>query len=215
MTKKSLGIWSLVTVVVVLATRAIVYALAPQSVLLAALAHNELGPSLTAPLAAGCAASAVLAATVLWLAAAGVRERLVLEGRPLVRAPRLRPGLLGARLVVLFLATSLSFAMVESTIHWRDGLGWHGLHCLTGPVHRNAIPVLAALSLVAVAIHGAIEHFLAWVHRLVAQLAARARACAPPVAAGFLLSTSHPGGACRLPSARGPPPPAPSLSISS
>ena len=33
--------------------------------------------------------------------------------------------------------------MLESTIHWREGLGWHGLHCLLGPVHRDAIPILA------------------------------------------------------------------------
>ena len=36
-----LGIWALVVAAVVLATRTIVYALAPQSVLLAALAHNQ------------------------------------------------------------------------------------------------------------------------------------------------------------------------------
>jgi uncharacterized protein (DUF3084 family) len=37
-------------------------------------------------------------------------------------------------------------------------------------VHRDAIPVLAALSLIAVAIHGAVEHLLEWARRLFAQL---------------------------------------------
>ena len=60
--------------------------------------------------------------------------------------------------------------MLESTIHWREGLGWHGLTCLLGPVHRDAIPILAALSLVAVAVHGAVEHLLDWARRLFAQL---------------------------------------------
>ena len=55
--------------------------------------------------------------------------------------------------------------MVESTIHWREGLGWHGLGCLVGPVHRDAIPILVALSLIAVAVHGAIEHLLEWARR--------------------------------------------------
>jgi hypothetical protein len=63
--------------------------------------------------------------------------------------------------------------MLESYLHWRAGLGWHGLHCLIGPVHRDAIPVVAGLSLFATAAHAAFEHLLAWARRLVALLAAR------------------------------------------
>ncbi len=69
--------------------------------------------------------------------------------------------------------------MLESTIHWREGLGWHGLRCLTGPVHRDAIPILGALSLLAVAVHGAIEHLFAWARRLFAQLEAKLLLTAP------------------------------------
>lgn len=167
-----LGTWTLVGLAVVLATRTIVYALAPQSVLLAALAHNQVGPDVTMPLVVSVVVAAAIAAGVLWLSALAVRERLVLEGRRLVSRPRLRPWLLLGRVTVLFLTTSFAFAMLESTIHWREGLGWHGLHCLTGPVHRDAIPVLAALSLIAVAVHGAIEHLLEWTRRLFAQLEA-------------------------------------------
>jgi hypothetical protein len=181
-----LAVWALVTVLVVLATRAIVYALAPQSVLLAALAHNRLGPDVAVPLVVGTLAAAAVGSAVLWLAALAVRERLLLEGRRVVAAPRLRPAVIAGRAVLLFCVTSFAFAMLESTIHWREGLGWHGVSCLLGPVHRDAIPILAGLSLVAVAVHGAVEHLLDWARRLFEQLgvvivrpaarAARARA---------------------------------------
>ena len=39
-----LAVWALLAVLVVLATRTVVYALAPRSLLLAALAHNQVGP---------------------------------------------------------------------------------------------------------------------------------------------------------------------------
>jgi hypothetical protein len=119
------------------------------------------------------AVSAVLAASVLWLAVVAVRERLALESSELAAAPALRPGRLAVRVVAFFAATSVAFALLESYLHWRAGLGWHGLHCLTGPVHRDAIPVLAALTLLVVAVHGAVEHLLAWARRLVALFAAR------------------------------------------
>jgi hypothetical protein len=116
------------------------------------------------------AVSAALASSVLWLA---VHERLELESSELAAAPALRPGLLAARAAAFFAATSAAFALLESYRHWRAGFGWHGLHCLTGPVHRDAIPVLAALTLLVVAVHGAVEHLLAWACRLVALFVAR------------------------------------------
>ncbi len=168
-----IGIWDALTVLIVLATRWIVYALAPRSVLLEALAHGQAGHDLTGALVGIVTVAAGIAIAVLWLAALAVRERLALEGRRLVETPRLRPGPLAARAGALFLASSFCFAMTESTIHWRAGLGWHGLGCLLGPVHRDAIPILAALSLLTVAVHGAIEHLLAWARRLFAQPAPR------------------------------------------
>ena len=90
--------------------------------------------------------------------------------------------------------------MLESYLHWRAGLGWHGLHCLLGPVHRDAIPVLGALSLLAVAAHGAIEHLLAWARRLVALLAARLPAPARRRARVFS-STARPRSRRASPSA--------------
>jgi hypothetical protein len=110
---------------------------------------------------------------VLWLAVVAVRERLALEPRDAVAPPRLSLPRLALRAVLFFAATSLAFAYFESYLHWRAGLGWHGLHCLVGPVHRDAVPLLGAFSLLAVAVHGAVEHLLQWARRLVALLAAR------------------------------------------
>jgi hypothetical protein len=112
---------------------------------------------------------------------------------------------LATRGVLLFAAGSLAFAMLESTIHWREGLGWHGLHCLVGPVHRDAIPVLAALSLVATAIHGAVEHLLAWARRLIAQLVARVPAGVFPVAAAIPVRPIRPARLRDAHRVRGPP----------
>ena len=168
------GIWLVLGTATMLAARAIVYALAPwQTLAVLRLERAAGGPHLAAVLGVSVAVAALLAAAVLWLAVVAVRERLALETRGLVAAPRLSLRRLGARGLLFFLATSIAFAYVESYLHWRAGLGWHGLSCLVGPVHRDAIPVLGALSLLVVAAHGAVEYLLAWAHRAVALLAAQ------------------------------------------
>ncbi|HEY2217832.1 MAG TPA: hypothetical protein VGH35_00690 [Gaiellaceae bacterium] len=167
------AVWAVLGACVVLATRAVVYALAPwQTVAVLQLEHKAGGPHLALVLGVGVAVAGAVAAAVLWLAVVAVRERLALEPRAL-GAPRLSLPRLAVRGVLFFAATSLAFAYLESYLHWRAGLGWHGLHCLSGPVHRDAVPVLGALSLLAVAGHGAVEHLLGWARRLVALLAAR------------------------------------------
>jgi hypothetical protein len=198
--------WTLLTAAVVLATRTIVYALSPsQTQLVTELEHRTGPPQLIGVCVGVALAAAALAAAALWLAVVAVRERLALEHRELVDAPVVRPARLAVRAFALFLAASFAFAMLESYLHWRAGLGWHGLHCLIGPVHRDAIPLLAGLSLLGVAAHGAIEHLLAWAHRLVTLLAARVpllRGSAP-----IFSSTARPRSA-RVGSAaapRGPP----------
>jgi hypothetical protein len=167
------AVWAVLGACVVLATRAVVYALAPwQTVAVLRLEHKAGGPHLALVLGVSVAVAGAIAAAVLWLAVVAVRERLALEPRVLA-APRLSLPRLVVRGVVFFAATSLAFAYLESYLHWRAGLGWHGLQCLFGPLHRDAVPVLGALSLLAVAGHGAVEHLLAWARRLVALLAAR------------------------------------------
>ncbi len=201
-----LWIWPLLAVLVVLAARATVYALTPtRGALLQELADREGGPHLAGVLTTGVAAAALVAAAVLWLAVVAVRERLALEGRPLVAPPRLRPLRLAVRALALFAASSLGFALLESTIHWRAGLGWHGLSCLVGPVHRDAIPVIAALVLVVVAAHGAIELLLAWARRLVAQLAARVHGARPAAPAAAAAGRPRPSPVCSVALPRGPP----------
>ena len=69
-----------------------------------------------------------------------VRERLALEPRRVPSAGR-RSVRLAARAVGLFARELASSSrLLESYLHWRAGLGWHGLHCLVGPVHRDALP---------------------------------------------------------------------------
>jgi hypothetical protein len=162
--------WLLAVALVVLGSRTIVYAISP-SPLAAELSHEAGGPALPAIAVVAGLLAVAFSAAVVWLAALGVRERRLLETRPVIGEPRLRLGLLAARALGLWLITMPAFAYLESTIHWRQGLGWHGLHCLMGPVHRNAIPILGALSLVTAALAAALEHVFAWMRRTLASIA--------------------------------------------
>jgi hypothetical protein len=163
--------WAAVIALVVLGARTIVYALSPSPLALA-LSHQAGGPQLPIIAAVSLALALAVSATAVWLAAFGVRERRLLETRRVVAVPPLRLGLLVTRALTLWLVAMPAFAYLESYIHWRQGLGWHGLHCLVGPVHRNAIPVLGALSLVAAALATAVVHVLAWMRRTIARLTA-------------------------------------------
>jgi hypothetical protein len=166
--------WLAAVALVVLGSRTIVYALSP-SPLAAELSHQAGGPALPVIAVVAILLAVAFSAAVVWLAALGVREQSLLETRPVIAQPRLRLGLLAARALALWLVAMPAFAMLESTIHWREGLGWHGLHCLTGPVHRNAIPILGALSLVTAALAAALEHVFAWMRRTLASVVGRRR----------------------------------------
>ena len=186
---------------VVLAARAFAYALSP-SPLAAAFEGRAGAPALPFVVAGAGVLGVVIAAAVVGLAALGVRERALLAD---AAPPKLRLRRLLARAFGLFVSTALAFALLESWEHWRVGLGWHGLHCLTGPVHRNAIPILAALSLVVAALAAALEHVLAWMRRAIASLR---RTRLAPTALRVLFVSLQPapaGAAVRTPSARGPP----------
>jgi hypothetical protein len=167
--KRSLA-WLAALALVVLGSRTIAYALSP-SPLAVELSHQAGGPDLPVIAVVAVLLAMAFSAAIVWLAALGVRERRLLETRPVVAEPRLRLGLLAARALALWLVAMAAFALLESTIHWREGLGWHGLHCLTGPVHRDAIPILGALSLVATALAAALEHVFAWMRRTLASIA--------------------------------------------
>ena len=172
--------WLPLAALVVLAARALAYALAPH----ATVVGNELeqqagGPGLVVTAAAALTGAALVASAVLWIAAMAVRERHLLSGG---EAPVLRPlRVLGAALG-LFVVTSLAFASLESYLHWRAGLGFHGLHCLVGPVHRDALPLLGALSLLGASAEAAARHLLRWMRRTIRALRARPRARLRPPA---------------------------------
>jgi hypothetical protein len=196
--------WLAATVLIVLAARTFAYAVEP-SPLARALEQQAGGPRLWTLALAVLVGGVAVAAAVVWLATLGVEERRRLERRRVLEPPaRPRAGLLLGRATALSLASSTGFVLLESTLHWRAGLGWHGLACLTGPVHRDAIPMLVALSLLAAACAAALELVLAWMRRTLARLAAvlpLPMAAAPRLACAFpaLVAVGSPLGA------RGPP----------
>jgi hypothetical protein len=163
--------WGLAAGLVVLFARSIAYAVSP-SPLAAGLRAQAGGPRLPVVALVSLALALGLSSACLWLASLAVRERRLLEPGPF-EVPRLEPGRLVVRATGLFLVTSLLFALVESYVHWRAGLGWHGLQCLAGPAHRDAVPLLAAFSLLAAAAAAALEHVLRWMGRTIARLLAR------------------------------------------
>jgi len=177
-------LWLPVVAVLVLAARWLCYALAAPSPLSGKLEASAGGPRLVVVTLVSVALGAGLSVFTVWLAALGVRERARL--RPERVAPRLRLRRLLLRFLVLYAASSLAFALFESYLHRRTGLGFHGLSCLIGPVHRNALPILAALALVAAALAEAAAHVLAWVRAVVRALRRRRLSGSlPPVVVSF------------------------------
>ena len=83
----------------------------------------------------------------------------------------MRIGRMFVHAAALSCATPMLGGLLEAYFHWRAGLGWHGLHCVFGPVHRNLLPIDAALTLVAAAIATALGHVAAWMRRTLERLA--------------------------------------------
>jgi hypothetical protein len=197
--------WLGIGALVVLTARTLAYALSP-SPLATMLSHQAGGPRLPIIALVSLVLGVGVSSCALWLAALGVRERRLLETRPLLVEPRLRIRRLLGRSLVLWVTTMLAFALTESYIHWRAGLGWHGIHCLIGPVHRDVIPILGALSLVAAALVATLEHVLAWMRRVLAALTARRpRLGLLPATEPELLELSLSPLLAGLHGARGPP----------
>lgn len=153
-------------VLVVLTGRSIAYAITP-GIAARVLEHRAGGPSLPVIAMVALALAASAAIIVCWLASIAVQERALLEDRA---APRFRVGRMLALALVLVLVTTITGGFLEAYIHWRAGLGWHGLDCIAGPVHRNLVPIDGALSLVAAAVLAAAEHVSRWMGRTFAAL---------------------------------------------
>jgi hypothetical protein len=163
---RRLALWAPLAALVVLASRVLVYALVPQPTLVSLkLQQSAGGPRLVVVAVVVLGLGAAAAAAFVGLAVIAVKERHALAGVS-YPSPRLSLGRLLVQAVLLWLTTSVVFALVESTIHWRAGLGFHGLDCLLGPVHRDAIPILAALSLAAAAAVAGAAHILGWLGRV-------------------------------------------------
>jgi len=154
----------------VLVARWLAYALAP-SPLARVLEHQAGGPSIVTVTLVSLGVAAVGSTAVVWLAALGVRERARL--RPDRVPPSLRLRRMAVRATALYVVSCTSFATLESYIHWRAGLGFHGPSCLVGPVHRNVLPLLAALALIAAALAEAFGHLLAWARAVARELGRR------------------------------------------
>lgn len=189
-------------VLVVLSARALAYAAEPDPSA-RFLRHQAGGPAVPAIALVALALCAAVAICVCWLVAFGVRERALLERRSAQRFDVAR---------TLALATGLSLAacfaggMLEAYLHWRAGLGWHGLHCLVGPVHRDLIPFEAGLSFVAAALIAAARHVAAWMRRTFARLAADLPALVFAALPMFGEATAvRVVGRARVASARAPP----------
>jgi hypothetical protein len=178
--RRALG-WLAFVVLLELITRAVVYGMAPSAGEASrALGGPRGGPGFVAVLLVGLGVGAVLSVAAVWLASMGVRERWALaEDRPAGGPPRIALGPVLARAVLLTLVGWLTFAGIETVVHLREGLGFHGLDCLVGPVHRNALPVVAAIALPASALLAVAGLVLAWMRRTVGRLVAPRPAARP------------------------------------
>jgi hypothetical protein len=157
--KGRLLLWPAAVVLLILTARWLVYALSPGP-LARGLEGSAGGPRLVVVALVSLGLAALVSTLVVWLVEVGVRERQRLHPRRV--PPTLRLRRLGLRAVVLTLTSSLGFGLFESYLHWRAGLGFHGLSCLVGPVHRNALPILVSLAVLAAALAEALQHLRAW-----------------------------------------------------
>lgn len=174
MTLRRAAAWLGVVALLELVARAVVYGLAPSPTEASrALGGHLGGPGFVLTLAVALGLGAVLSTGLVWLASIGVRERWELaDERPVGGPPRVALGRLAARAVGLTAVGWLVFAGIETVIHLRAGLGFHGLDCLVGPVHRNALPVIGGLALLASAVVSVGGLVLAWMRRTVGRLVA-------------------------------------------
>jgi hypothetical protein len=164
--------WVALVAVIDLIARSFAYALATSSdPERARLAGEFGGPKLVVLSLVTVAGAIAVSAGLLALAEMGVRERWALADLD-TRGPRPRIAVRGvlARATVLWVVGLVVFMLVESYIHWRAGLGFHGISCLAGPVHRNVIPIIGALALVGSAAVAALAHLFAWMRRVARRL---------------------------------------------
>jgi hypothetical protein len=174
---------------VVLVGRAIAYALVDDA------AARDLAGISGGPRLAGVIATSIAVALVVSTAAIVIARLAAVERG--ARAPRSAWQELrrcGARALGYSAGAIAAFDAFETIIHVRAGLGWHALHCLSGPVHANALPILIGLATVAAAVTSAFD--------LLRQEWASARAARAPRSLTF--PELPRGAAYRVPRRRAP-----------
>lgn len=177
-------------VLVLLGGRALAYAATPTP-----LASELGGPRLPVVAFVALALAALFAFGVLWLAVLGVRERHALGGDP-GTPPRLALARFSFDATLLAGGSLTLFALLESRLHARAGMQMDAWQCLEGPVHRNAVPILVALSIGGAALLAALCHVLAWARRAVDVLRRLARPASAPAFA--ILADLREATRCRL-----------------
>ncbi len=206
MSRARIIVWTLAAILVIAVSRQMAYALAGDAVA-QRLAGRGGGAEPIWIAAVALSASAAVAVTGAWLVAIGVRERCALDLARWAAPAPLRPARIAVRAAALGLATNLGFAVVESCIHYHEGLGWMGLRCIRGPVHADAAPILVGLSLVVAALVTAADHVLAALRRAAAgrALARRPRPVAPLPRPLLATAVRVAARACGANLTRGPP----------
>ena len=198
--------WAAATALVVLVGRTIVYALSPSPLALH-FEHAAGGPRLPVVTLAAAALGLGAACLVLWLAALGVAERRLLAPHPAPDPRPIRPLRVLARAVALYVGRlhGLHARRVDDPLARGPRLARDPLPRRAGA--PNALPVLAALALVAAACAEALEHVLAWMRRTIERLRAAGIRLAPQPAPLLAVPVTSPAGHAlpvRL-RARGPP----------
>lgn len=162
--------WLLAVLPVWLGSRAAAYALAPANPAARELEGRTGGTAPVAVSAVAVVGALALAAGVLFVASLAVRERAALAGE---EAPRIRWRRVLVRAAVLFVLATVLFTSVEIWLHLQAGLGFHGWHCVLGPMHRDALPFLGAFAAAASLVVAAVERMVVWARRIVRALRRR------------------------------------------
>jgi hypothetical protein len=161
-TPRRLALHGAVVVGVALAARTIAYALAP-SPTAQQLGGKLGGPDVVIVAAVALGLASLACALLIGLAAVAIGERARLAH--VADAAPLRARSIPLRAAGLFAGSAALFAAAESLIHWSAGYGFHPQHCLAGPVHENAIPILAAIAVVASVAIAVGDRLVAWARR--------------------------------------------------
>jgi hypothetical protein len=178
---RALGTWAAAAALTLGVGRWIAYSLAGSGTVAQRLSGAPAGPALIWVAACSLAVAAAIALTSLWLVAAGIRERsrLDLDGWASPPTP-IRWAAVVRRAAALWAVDVAGLLALDCAVHCLDGFGFHGMACLASQAHRDAVAVLAALSLLASALAEAAGHVLSALRRYVAELVAARPPRDPP-----------------------------------